>query len=76
MVKTYEWLNQNKKRYYKISVHNNGTDSILLNYYWGGCHSRRGGKKNLLLQTPKEVEQCIDKMMKRRKSRGYELISS
>jgi hypothetical protein len=76
MVKIYQWINKEKSRYYTISVNKDGTNNIILNYCWGGCHSNRGGKKNILVQTEEDATGYINKMMKRRKSRGYELISS
>lgn len=75
MVKTYEWLNRDKSRFYKITIETNGACNIVLNYCWGGCNSNRGGKKNILVQAEEEAHRLIMKMMKRRKSRGYELIA-
>ncbi len=75
MVTTYEWLNIEKSRYYKIVVEKKGQSSFVLNYLWGGCNSNRGGKKNILVQTKEEAQVFIIDMMKRRKSRGYQLIS-
>lgn len=75
MVKIYEWLNREKNRYYTITIQQNGNSNIILKYRWGGCNSNRGGKKNLFVQTEEEVQKFIAKMMKRRKSRGYELIA-
>lgn len=70
----YKWFNKEKSRFYTIEVRKNGFDHIILNYRWGSCNSNRGGKKNILVQTEEEVLHHIDKMMKRRRSRGYELI--
>jgi predicted DNA-binding WGR domain protein len=75
MPNVYEWLNREKARYYKITVEKDGTNDIVLNHRWGGCNSNRGGRKNILVQTEEEVKKFIDKMIKRRKSRGYELIA-
>ncbi len=75
MPNVYQWLNRDKSRYYTIIVAKM-KNKIMLNYYWGGCNSNRGGKKNLLVQTEEEVMAYINDMMKRRKSRGYELIAS
>lgn len=74
MLKNYKWLNHAKSRYYTITVDKDGTN-IVLNYRWGGRNSNRGGKKYLSVQTKEEAQSYIDKMMKRRKSRGYELIT-
>lgn len=70
----YEWLNREKARYYKITVEQHGNNGISLNHDWGSCISNRGGKKNLQVQTKEEAEKLINKMMRRRKSRGYEFI--
>ena len=68
----YNWLNTTKSRYYTIEVKNDNANFIL-NYRWGGCNSNRGGKKSVLA-TKEEMQGHIAKMLKRRKSRGYELI--
>jgi predicted DNA-binding WGR domain protein len=49
--------------------------NIELNYHWGSCNTRRGGKKELVL-TESEAIKAIEKMIKRRRSRGYELVTS
>jgi hypothetical protein len=74
MFESYQWLNRAKSRYYTINVKKD-EDQIILKYKWGGCHSNRGGNKSLLVRTEEEVKKYIDDMMKRRKSRGYELIA-
>lgn len=74
MAKTYQWINKEKSRYYKITVEKYGINHIVLNYHWGGCNSNRGGKKNIFVQTEKEAQTLINLMIKRRKTRGYELI--
>jgi predicted DNA-binding WGR domain protein len=71
----YQWLNRAKSRFYKIVVQKDGTN-IVLDYHWGSCNTNRGGKKSILLCSEEEAQSAIDKMMKRRKSRGYELITS
>lgn len=71
----YEWLNREKSRYYKIAVQYM-ENNIILNHDWGSCVSNRGGTKSLLVQTEEELQKLISKMMKRRKSRGYDLITS
>lgn len=71
----YKWLNQTKKRYYVISVIKSET-YIALNYKWGSCNSNRGGKKDLMVNSMDEVNYYINAMIKRRKSRGYDLVSA
>lgn len=75
MYNFYQWLNKEKSRYYTITIELDGTNTIILNHSWGGCNSNRGGKKNLFVQTREEAQKIIMKMIKRRKSRGYELIT-
>jgi len=75
MTEIYQWLNKEKSRYYVIDVQKDADDGIALKHSWGGCHSNRGGKKSLLVQSDEEIEKYIGQMMKRRKSRGYELVS-
>ena len=76
MFNIYEWLNHEKSRFYKIMIQKTETNGIILNHAWGGCYSNRGGKKNLFVQTEDEARKIIDKMMRRRKSRGYEFITT
>lgn len=74
MVQIYRWLNKEKARFYTLSVQTQHPEEIVLNHSWGGCNSNRGGKKSLFVKTEEEAHRLILKMMKRRKSRGYELI--
>ena len=70
----YKWLNKAKDRFYQINVLDNGSN-IILDYHWGSCNTNRGGKKSILLCSEEEAQKTINQMMKRRKSRGYELIA-
>ena len=70
----YQWINKTKDRFYKIEVQEDD-NRIRLDYSWGSCNSNRGGKKNIFLCSEEEAQKTIDQMMKRRKSRGYELIA-
>ena len=74
MSNTYEWLNKEKSRFYIIDIQKEPTQ-IQLNYSWGSLHTRRGGRKSIRVQSKEEAQQYINNMMKRRKSRGYELIA-
>ena len=73
MSNIYKWLNREKSRYYTIIVKKDEPNEIILSHSWGGCNSNRGGKKNLFVQTEEEVQKLINKMMRRRKNRGYDL---
>ena len=70
----YEWFNRAKDRFYKITVQKD-ENNIVLDYHWGSCNTNRGGKKSISLCSEEEAQKTIDQMMKRRKSRGYELIA-
>jgi predicted DNA-binding WGR domain protein len=70
----YKWINKEKKRFYKIEIKNN-TNGIELAYQWGSCVSNRGGNKTIHVCSFDEAYKAITKMVKRRKSRGYELIT-
>jgi predicted DNA-binding WGR domain protein len=72
---TYQWINRAKDRFYQITVKQNGFTNIVLDYHWGSCNSNRGGKKSLSVCSEEEAKKTIEGMMKRRKSRGYELIA-
>ena len=72
---TYHWLNRAKERFYQITVKQNGISSISLDYRWGSCNTRRGGYKSMSVCSEEEAKKAIEDMMKRRKSRGYELIA-
>lgn len=71
----YKWLNKAKGRFYQIEVKQNGDAGLVLDYHWGSCISNRGGKKNIFVCSEEEAQNTINQMMKRRKSRGYELIA-
>lgn len=75
MSNIYKWLNKEKSRYYTIAVQAQHSNEIVLSHSWGGCNSKRGGNKNLFVQTEEEAQKLIAKMLKRRKTRGYELIT-
>ena len=72
---TYQWLNRAKDRFYQITVKQNGLTNIILDYHWGSCNSNRGGAKSISLCSEEEAKKTIEQMMKRRKSRGYELVA-
>ncbi len=72
----YQWLNRAKDRFYKIKVKKNDDNNLVLDYHWGSCISKRGGTKSIILCSQEEAQKTIDLMMKRRKSRGYELVYS
>jgi predicted DNA-binding WGR domain protein len=72
---TYHWLNRAKDRFYQITVKQNGISNIRLDYHWGSCNSNRGGSKSISLCSEEEAQKTIEQMMKRRKSRGYELVA-
>ena len=74
MPNKYEWLNREKSRYYTIAVKEE-TNGIVLSHDWGSCISNRGGTKDLYVQTKEEAQNFMNKMIKRRKSRGYDLIA-
>jgi predicted DNA-binding WGR domain protein len=71
----YQWLNRAKDRFYKITIEQNTPDNLVLYYQWGSNNSNRGGRKSVSVCSEEEVKNTIDNMMKRRKSRGYELIA-
>jgi predicted DNA-binding WGR domain protein len=71
---TYKWLNRAKDRFYQIVVIKNEAHGMVLNYHWGSCNTNRGGKKEISVCSQEEAQKTIDKLMKRRKARGYELI--
>ena len=71
----YQWTNDTKNRYYKITIEGQGNDLVAINYRWGSCITRRGGNKKDLC-TREEAKKVIDQMIRRRKSRGYKLVST
>lgn len=71
----YQWLNRAKDRFYQITVKQNGLNNYTLDYHWGSRSSNRGGRKVVSLCSQEEAKKTIDEMMKRRKSRGYELVA-
>ena len=75
MKKIYQWVNREKSRYYTLTMQKDGTNDIVLNYDWGSCNTNRGGKKNVSVSSEEEAAFYINKMMKRRKRRGYDLVA-
>lgn len=75
MSNIYKWLNKEKSRFYTISIQKHHDNEIILSHSWGSCTSNRGGKKNLFVSSEEEMTKFMFKMMKRRKSHGYELIA-
>lgn len=73
---TFKWINNDKSRYYTINIQHNIKSGISLYYSWGGINSNRGGNKNVSVSTQKEAEHLIEKMVKRRKARGYKLMEN
>lgn len=71
----YQWLNRAKDRFYQITVKQNGFSNYTLDYRWGSRSSNRGGQKMVSMSSEKEAKKTIEQMMKRRKSRGYELVA-
>lgn len=74
-MQTYHWLNRAKERFYQITVKQNGISNIRLDYHWGSYSSNRGGRKVVSVSCEDEARKTIEQMMKRRKSRGYELVA-
>lgn len=71
----YKWINHAKNRFYQITVKQNELNGLVLDYRWGSNTSNRRGEKNIFLCSEEEATKTIERMMKRRKSRGYELIT-
>lgn len=72
---TYQWINNTKNRFYQITIKQNEITNIVFNYHWGSCRTNRGGKKSISLCSEEEAQKTIELLMKRRKSRGYELVA-
>lgn len=70
----YQWHHSKKDRFYKLAIQED-LNQYRLDYSWGSCTSNRGGKKNLFLSSKEEAQKTVILMMKRRKSRGYELLT-
>lgn len=68
-----KWLNKEKDRFYTMTLRKHEQETMV-NYAWGACHSNRGGQKSILVRDDEEVVKHINYMLKRRKTRGYELI--
>lgn len=75
MLDSYYWFNQKNQRYYKILVHKDMLNDIVLTFTWGGKHSRKGNHKHVVVSSQQEVQQQVNSMMKRRCNRGYDFIA-
>lgn len=72
----YYWLNIKKSRYYKIIIQKDMLNDWILTCVWGGINSRLGNYSHLKIDNENEAKIHIDKMMKHRRKRGYELITN
>jgi len=70
----YKWFNKEKARYYSLTV-NESEENFVLKYEWGSCRTNRGGRKEIKVESKKEAFNHITKLMKRRRSRGYDLVA-
>jgi len=74
---TYNWINPDKARYYTITVQKKSAlKQIVLLHAWGGCYSNHGRRKSIQVESEEQADSYIKQMIRRRKSRGYELLGS
>jgi len=76
MIQHYVWQNMQKKRFYNVTIGRDTSDNVVIDANWGGYFNKRGGNKIIFIKNNEDISKYINKMMKRRKSRGYELIFS
>ena len=70
----HQYLWQKDNKYYKLHLQANlfGGDDIIC--CWGRYGSKFGGYKIITCDTQTQLEMGIDKVRRRRKTRGYLLI--
>ena len=68
---------EKEDRYYYVSIQTtffkNETDLICS---WGVYHNNRGGRRIIVCKSKNEIDNHLDRIIKRRKSRGYQIVSS
>ncbi|MCC8417246.1 MAG: WGR domain-containing protein [Rickettsia endosymbiont of Bryobia graminum] len=67
------WIKDYK--YYRLSLQNNlfGTTDVICS--WGSIISNQNGFKVISCQTQEDIETAVQYIIKRRKARGYTLLS-
>ncbi len=66
-----EWVHEEKRRYYCAWVQQDLFSDWVLCCRWGSLDSARGGQKTLLCHSKELGATLLQKMEKRRASRGY-----
>lgn len=70
----YRWQ-KGHARFYRVIIQKDLLNDWILTCIWGGRSNRLGNFKHITLKSLEHGFQFVDLMMKRRKQRGYELLT-
>lgn len=76
MISQHFWLNRKLGRYYKIFVHKDMLNDLILTCVWGSMNSNLGNYSHTLIKNLDEAKEFIVIMEKKRFKRGYQLIKA
>lgn len=68
------WVNEKKRRYYRVWVYQDLLNDWVLLRMWGSLDSSRGGEKKELISSHDEGLSKLCDIHKRRISRHYDLV--
>ncbi len=69
------WVNQKKRRYYRVRIYLDLLNDIVIAREWGSLDSNRGGSLNSILSDKNKCEEVLESISKKRKSRNYEIMN-
>jgi len=76
MTLSYRWVHKAKHRYYRIIVSKDLLGDWVVTRVWGGVNQKSGRAIHLPCSSYDDAKRFIDKMMKIRRQRGYELCET
>jgi len=75
MLKNYYWINNEKRRYYRIYILKDLLGDISVIRAWGSLDSNAGSQVRHSLIEQKTIDSLLERLCLQRKHRGYELIT-
>ena len=67
------WINNEKRRYYRVLVYKDLLGDLILMRQWGSLDTARGGSKVELVDGAEAVARLLGGISKQRLKRGYAL---
>ena len=69
-----QWAWRSTQRYYAATLTADLFETPVLVLQWGGLDSHRGGMKTLVVDSDEHGRALVQKIDKRRQSRGYRVV--